>query len=102
MRIRLRSTAVRIEHNAEPSKSDFVWVTYAHGGKTYRLKALSVIMTGGCWVIPYVVHDLPQAHREACAQFHRSECSGGQRSRAKLEIPLQAGDFRGALVRGFG
>jgi spermidine dehydrogenase len=74
VRIRLNSTAARVEHNTEPSRSDFVWVVYTKGGKTYRLKALSVIMTGGCWVTPYVVRDLPQAHREACRQFYRSAC----------------------------
>jgi len=74
VRIRLNSTAVRVEHNTDPSKSGFVWVVYSKGGKTYRLKALSVIMTGGCWITPYVVRDLPQAHREACNQFYRSAC----------------------------
>ena len=74
MRIRLNSTAARVEHNTEPSRSDFVWVVYTQGGKTYRLKALSVIMAGGSWITSHVVRDLPQAHREACSQFHRSAC----------------------------
>src|SRR2546426_5401622 len=74
VRIRLNSTAARVEHNTEPSRSDFVWVVYTQGGKTYRLKALSVIMAGGSWITSHVVRDLPQAHREACSQFHRSAC----------------------------
>ncbi|HET7214925.1 MAG TPA: NAD(P)-binding protein [Terriglobia bacterium] len=74
VRIRLNSTAVRVEHNTEPSRSDFVWVAYTQGGKTYRLKAQTVIMAGGIWITSHVVRDLPSTHREACTQFHRSAC----------------------------
>jgi spermidine dehydrogenase len=69
VRIRLRSTAVRVEHQGEPRKSDFVWITYAQGGKTYRVKAKSVVMAGGGWITRHVVRDLDQARREAYANF---------------------------------
>jgi spermidine dehydrogenase len=73
-RIRLGATAVRVEHAGIPEKSAFVWVTYTRKGKTYRLKARSVVMAGGCWSSRLVVRDLPAAHREAYQQFYRSPC----------------------------
>jgi spermidine dehydrogenase len=73
-RIRLGSTAVRVEHDAEPQKSRYVVVTYTKGGKVYRLKAKSVVMAGGCWTTRRVVRDLPTVLREAYAQFYRSPC----------------------------
>jgi spermidine dehydrogenase len=75
-RIRLRSTVVRVEHEhpGEPEKSSFVWVTYTREGKTYRLKARSVVMAGGCWSTKRVVRDLPASHADAYKQFYRSPC----------------------------
>ena len=52
VRIRLNSTVVRVEHDQDAAGSNFVWVTYTRGGMTYRLKALAVIMAGGCWITP--------------------------------------------------
>ena len=75
-RVRLRSTVARVEHEhaGQPEKSDFVRVTYARGGKVYRLKARSVVMAGGCWSSKRVVRDLPASHRDAYGQFYRSPC----------------------------
>jgi spermidine dehydrogenase len=70
VRIRLRSTAVRVEHAGEPRKSDFVWVTYAQGGKTYRVKAKTVVMAGGGWMTRRVVRDLDAGRRSAYEQFY--------------------------------
>jgi spermidine dehydrogenase len=47
-------------------------VTYARGGKVYRVKAHNVIMAGGGWITKYVVRDLPSEHRDAYDQFHYS------------------------------
>jgi spermidine dehydrogenase len=68
-RIRLQSTVVRVEHNGEPQKAEFVWVTYTNGGKLYRLKARSVVMAGGGWITKHVVRDLDAERRNAYAQF---------------------------------
>jgi spermidine dehydrogenase len=70
VRIRLRSTAVRVEHAGEPTKSEFVWVTYVQGGKTYRLKAKSVVMAGGGWITRHVVRDLDASRRDAYVGFY--------------------------------
>ncbi len=72
VRIRLGATVVRIEHERDPEKSDFVWVTYTRNGKPCRLKARSVVMAGGGWSTRRVVRDLPSTHREAYAQFYHS------------------------------
>jgi spermidine dehydrogenase len=68
-RIRLQSTVVRVEHNGEPQKAEFVWVTYTNGGKLCRLKARSVVMAGGGWITKHVVRDLDADRRNAYAQF---------------------------------
>ncbi len=57
-RIRLRSTAVRVEHEGEPSQAKFVSVTYTRDGKVYRCKAKTVVMAGGGWMTKHVVRDL--------------------------------------------
>jgi spermidine dehydrogenase len=73
-RVRLGATVVRVEHQGQPNRSPFVWITYTQGGKVYRLKARSVVMAGGCWTTKLVVRDLPSTYREAYAQFYRSPC----------------------------
>jgi spermidine dehydrogenase len=72
VRIRLEATAVRVEHEGEPEKSSFVWITYTRGGKVYRLKARSAVMAGGSWTTKHIVRDLPESHRVAYSQFYRS------------------------------
>jgi spermidine dehydrogenase len=73
-RIRLDSTAVWLKHDGEPDKSESVTVVYTRGGKTYRVKARSVVMAGGSWTTKHIVRDLPDDRKEAYSQFHRSPC----------------------------
>jgi spermidine dehydrogenase len=73
-RIRLASTAVWVQHDGMPEKADLVSVIYTRAGKTYRLKARSIVMAGGCWTTKHIVRDLPATHREAYEQFYRSPC----------------------------
>ena len=73
-RIRLNSTAVWVKHEGDPAKSDFVTIAYTCEGKTYRVKARSVVMAGGSWTTKNIVRDLPPEHRAAYAQFYRSPC----------------------------
>ncbi|MBZ0154789.1 MAG: NAD(P)-binding protein [Alphaproteobacteria bacterium] len=72
VRIRLRATAVRVEHDSVPDASKYVWVTYVKEGKAYRLKARGVVMASGSWMTRRIVKDLPAAYREAYGSFHRS------------------------------
>ena len=73
-RVRLSATAVAVEHEGEASKSELVAIVYAKDAKTYRVRAKSVVMAGGCWTTKHIVRDLPQAQREAYGQFYRSPC----------------------------
>lgn len=74
VRIRLNSTAVWVKHQGDPAKSEFVTIAYTRDGKTYRLKARSVVMAGGSWTTKHIVRDLPDDRKEAYAQFYRSPC----------------------------
>src|ERR1700690_565745 len=59
-RIRLDSTAVWVKHDGEPAKSESVTIAYSRGGKTYRVKARSVVMAGGSWTTRNIVRDLTE------------------------------------------
>jgi spermidine dehydrogenase len=73
-RIRLSSTAISVQHDGDPDKSDSVIVAYLKHGKLYRVKARSAVMAGGGWTTKHIVKDLPETHRQAYAQFYRSPC----------------------------
>jgi spermidine dehydrogenase len=65
VRIRLDSTAVRVEHEAD----DRVAITYSNNGKLHRLRAKSVVMASGGWVNRHVIADMPQSHHDAYSEF---------------------------------
>jgi spermidine dehydrogenase len=73
-RIRLNSTAVWVRHDGDAEKSESVTIVYTRAGKTYRVKARTVVMAGGGWTTKHVVRDLPQAQQDAYGQFYRSPC----------------------------
>lgn len=73
-RIRLDSTAVWVKHDGDPSKSEFVTIAYTREGKTYRVKARSVVMAGGSWTTRHIVRDLPPDRVQAYRQFYRTPC----------------------------
>ena len=65
LRIRLRSTAVRVEH-ASP---DLVHVVYTRDGRLRGIRCRAVIMATGGWINRYVVRDLPPEYRAAYGRF---------------------------------
>jgi spermidine dehydrogenase len=73
-RVRLSSTAISVQHDGEPGKSNFVDISYLRDGKLYRVKARSAVLAGGSWTTKHIVPDLPESHRAAYAEFHRSPC----------------------------
>jgi spermidine dehydrogenase len=78
-RVRLESTAVWVKHgdvkqDGDPAKSEFVTVAYTRGGKTYRLRARSLVMAGGSWTTRQIVRDLPADRVAAYSQFYRAPC----------------------------
>ena len=73
-RIRLSATVVRVEHAGDPATAPHVEITYAIGGRLFKVRARAVVMAGGSWTTKHIVRDLPSAHRDAYAQFYRSPC----------------------------
>ncbi|MGA6986571.1 MAG: NAD(P)/FAD-dependent oxidoreductase, partial [Terriglobales bacterium] len=73
-RVRLSSTAISVQHDGEASKSSSVSICYLKDGKIYRVKARSAVLAGGSWTTKHIVRDLPESHRAAYAEFHRSPC----------------------------
>jgi len=72
VRLRLGSTAVRVEHIGEAKKNGGVRITYEKGGVAQTVKAGAVLMATGSWVARRAVVDLPDHYRRAYAQFYRS------------------------------
>ncbi len=70
VRLRLSSTAVRVEHEGDPDAAGSVIVTYVHDGRLRRARAKAVVMATGGWVNRRVVRDLPAAHAAAYAEFN--------------------------------
>lgn len=73
-RIRLSATVVRVEHEGDSSRASHVMITYARGGRLFRVRARAVVMAGGSWTTQHVVRDLPASHRAAYGRFFRSPC----------------------------
>jgi spermidine dehydrogenase len=73
-RIRVRATAVSVQHQGEPENSKFVKVVYSQGGKLSSVQARAVIMAGGSWTTKHIVKRMPVTHRDAYAQFYRAPC----------------------------
>jgi spermidine dehydrogenase len=71
VRIRLKSTAVRVKHIGDPSSATEVEVAYAREGKAYTAKAKYAVLA--CWhvVIPYICEGLPDKQREALASAQK-------------------------------
>jgi spermidine dehydrogenase len=69
VRMRLSCAVVRVEHEREPEKSDFVYVTYTRLGRPYRLRARSVVMACQGVFARHVIRDLPPSHHDAYSKF---------------------------------
>ena len=70
VRIRLSSTALRVEHDGAPDSAGSVLVTYAQQGRLRRARAKAVVMATGSWINRRVVRDLPAERLQALAQFN--------------------------------
>jgi len=74
VRLRLSSTAVSVRHDGDPAKASALSIAYTKDGKVFSVKARSAVMAGGGWTAKHIIKDLPEAHRNAYAQFYRSPC----------------------------
>jgi spermidine dehydrogenase len=72
VRMRLSSTAIEVVHANRSDPSKGVVVTYARGGKLYRVKAKAVICAGQQHVNRHICRDVPEEYREAMSTFHHA------------------------------
>ena len=74
VRVRPDCTAIAVEHEGPAASALHVRVVYVHRERLYRVRARAAVMAGGSWTTKHIVRDLPDTHRAAYAQFHRSPC----------------------------
>jgi spermidine dehydrogenase len=67
VRLRLNSTAVRVEHDGDPKSAKRVHVSYVRGGRAYRVQARSCVLACYNMMIPYLCPELPGLQRESLA-----------------------------------
>ena len=72
IRVRLRSTAVSVEHEGNAAAAGHVKVVYSRDGKTRVIRAGGVVMASGGWMNRFVVRDLPENFRQAYSQFNHA------------------------------
>ncbi len=65
MRVRLSSTAVRVQHDGPIEKAETVTVAYRQAGKTQAVRGRNVVLACYNMLIPSLVPDLPAAQKEA-------------------------------------
>jgi spermidine dehydrogenase len=67
VRLRLNSTAIKVQHDGDPKTAKRVSVTYIRGGRAYRVRARACVLACYNAVIPYLCPELPAPQREALA-----------------------------------
>jgi spermidine dehydrogenase len=67
VRLRLNSTAVRVEHDGDPKSAKRLHVSYMRGGRAYRVQARSCVLACYNMMIPHLCPELPAPQREALA-----------------------------------
>jgi spermidine dehydrogenase len=72
VRLRLESTAVRVEHDGPIASAKRVGVTYVRGGQAYRVWGRSCVLAGYNSMIQYLCPELPPSQREALAASVKS------------------------------
>ena len=65
VRIRLNSTAVKVQHDGAPDKAKQVQVLYMRDGKLQGVRAGHVVMACYNMMVPYLCPELPQKQQEA-------------------------------------
>jgi spermidine dehydrogenase len=67
VRLRLNSTAVRVEHDGDPKTAKRVRISYVRGGRAYRVQARSCVLACYNMMIPHLCPELPAPQRKALA-----------------------------------
>jgi len=71
-RIRLNSTAVKVEHGGDPGDSSEVFINYINDNKSYQVKGKGVVMACYNMIIPHIVSGLPESQAAALRQQGKS------------------------------
>jgi len=72
VRMRLASTVVAIQHEGSPDSARSVIVTYAKGGKLFKVRARGVICCGQQHANRHICRDVSSEVREAMNGFHHA------------------------------
>jgi spermidine dehydrogenase len=72
VRMRLSSVVVSVVHEGPPESAKGVIVTYAKGGKLYRLRARAAILCGQQHVNRHICRDISPKYRAAMPTFHHA------------------------------
>ena len=54
VKLRLKSTAINIEHDSKPNDSSYVFTDYVKENKSYRVRSKNVILACYNMMIPYI------------------------------------------------
>lgn len=71
-RVRLNSTAVRVEHLGDPNTGSEVQVNYVNDQQLYQVKAKAVVMACYNFIIPHIVAGLPEQQSAALKKQRKS------------------------------
>jgi spermidine dehydrogenase len=67
VRVRLKSTVIRVEHDGDPRTANRVQISYVNAGRTFKVQARGCILACYNAMIPYLCPELPATQREALA-----------------------------------
>jgi spermidine dehydrogenase len=67
VRLRLNSTAVRVEHEGSPGQSSIVRVVYMNNGQPRAVRARTCVLACYNAIVRYLVPDLPEKQKQALA-----------------------------------
>jgi spermidine dehydrogenase len=65
VRIRLSSTAIRVQNDGAPAEARGTRVTYMRDGRALAVRARECVLAGYNMMIPYLLPELPEAQRRA-------------------------------------
>jgi spermidine dehydrogenase len=117
VRLRLDSTAVRVEHDGDPRTAERVAVTYVRAGRSERVRAKRVVLACYNRAVPYLCPELPDPQKEALRSLVKiplvytsvllrswtafqqlglalAHCPGSWHRLAMLDFPVSLGDYR--------
>jgi spermidine dehydrogenase len=72
VRMRLSSTVISVIHEGSPESAQGVVVTYARGGKLYKVHAKAAILCGQQHANRHICRDISPEYREAMNGFHHA------------------------------